>query len=113
MRYMLGDTEIRPKLKLADPEFVGDAFGQRIELFVKENGKEVENLLNEFSAPIQHFIERILLDNRTYKNTNEALEATFFSIKSLLDKYPLEDIKDLNYALYLDLNVIKDACNVV
>ena len=60
-------------MKLEDPEFVGDYIMQQIDEFKKKYPEVNDNLIYEFIQPIQSGIERILYENRAYKNALETL----------------------------------------
>lgn len=55
------------KIRLEDPEFVGEYIEQRIKEFKEINPNADEKLLYDFIKPFQSGIERILFENRNYK----------------------------------------------
>ena len=63
------------RLKLRDPEFVGDYLEQKIKDFIKENDydEETESLLNTFLRPIKRGLETVLFENRRLREENQSL----------------------------------------
>ena len=62
---------MKATMKLRDPEFVGDYINQKIDEFIEKHPEANEELMHEFIKPIQSGIERILFENRAYKQTIE------------------------------------------